>query len=79
MEQTITITPKWQIYLPDAIREAIKMVTPGKASIRVVDNTIIITPKKSGVLSLAGKYRARHMKTSLNIEKIRDAIDYTQL
>ena len=41
--------------------------------------SIVITPKKSEVLNLAGKYKALTGKKRLNLDKIRERIDYSQL
>lgn len=79
MAQTIAITRQWQIHIPKAIREAIGMDEPGVAEIEVENNKIIITPKKSGILALAGKYHHLYKKKPINIENIRDVIDYSDL
>ncbi len=79
MMQTIAITPQWQIYIPLEARQILGLLKPGLAEIRVVQDEIIIKPKPSLVLQLAGKYRQRRSAQKINIEKIRDQIDYSQL
>lgn len=79
MEQTITITPKWQIYIPDKIRAAIQLTTPGKATMNVKGNTIVITMGKSSILTRAGKYQHKRAKKGFSVEKLRDSIDYSNI
>ena len=78
MEQTITITRQWQIYLPEEIRERIKLIRPGKANIAVKKDKIVIKPLKSKVLSLAGILANKKPVKKINLDKIRDYIDYSQ-
>ncbi len=79
MSQTIAITRQWQIHIPKAIRKAIGMQKPGIAEIRVADKKIIITPKKSGIWELAGKYHHLYKKKPIDLDNIRDYIDYSDL
>ena len=78
MQQTISITRQWQIYLPEEIREKIKLDKPVKANIRVEKGKIIIKPLKSKALSLAGILKGKKPIKKLKIGKIRDYIDYWQ-
>lgn len=79
MNQILTITPKWQIYLPQRIRNLLGLTKPVKLMARVEKNRIIITPQKSKVLMIAGKYKRFYQKKAINLEKIRENIDYSQL
>lgn len=79
MSQTIAITRQWQIHIPKAIRKAIGMDKPGMAEIKVENNKIIITPKKSGILELAGKYEKYAKGKNIDLDNIRDYIDYSDL
>ena len=82
MSQTITITPQWQIYIPQQVRLDMGLDRPGKASIEVRKKKIVITPKESPLLHLAGKYKkyAKYAKDKkVNVDKIRDYIDYANL
>lgn len=79
MFQTITITPKWQVYIPQKIRETLGLTTPTKAKIKVEKNTIVLIPQKSKLLALAGKYKSYYQKKKINLENIRDQIDYSRL
>lgn len=76
MLQTITITPKWQIYIPNAAREILGLTKPVKAKLEVKEAKIIITPQKSALLELAGKYRHLYEKKKINLNRVRDYIDY---
>jgi len=80
MPQTITtnITRRWQVYLPEEIREAVGLNRPLKAKIEVKGKKIIISPLASEVLSVAGILKGKKPKRKLNLEKVRDHIDYSQ-
>ncbi|MBI2086016.1 hypothetical protein HYT74_01615 [Candidatus Daviesbacteria bacterium] len=75
METLTTITPKFQVHIPVAIRKKIGLKKHGRAIIRVEKKKIIIEPIKSDFLSLGGKFR---VKNPIPAEKIRDYIDYTE-
>lgn len=79
MMQTISITPKWQIHIPVKFRKLLGLVKPGIAEIELVKDAFIIRPKPSPVLKLAGKYRRRKPVEEIDIERIRDKIDYSKL
>ena len=78
MQQLLTITRQWQIYLPEEIREEVNLKKPGRAKVTVKGGQIIIKPLKSQVLSLAGIFAGQKPKKAVKIEKIRDYIDYSQ-
>ncbi len=79
MDTTITITQQWQIYIPEKVRELLDLVNPVKARLEVKDKSMVITPQPSAILSLAGKYRTLSAKKRINLDRIRDRIDYSQL
>lgn len=79
MLQTISITPKWQIHIPVKFREKLGLVKPGIAEVEIVKGAILIRPKSSPLLKLAGKYRGKKPIKKVDIERIRDKIDYSQL
>lgn len=79
MTQTITITPRWQIHIPVEFRRVLGLLKPGLAEISLVDKSIVIKPKSSPILALAGKYRKVKPVRKINLEKIRRQIDYSQL
>lgn len=74
MQVTTTITPKFQVHIPAAIRKKIGLTKHGKALIKAQKAEIIITPMKSGILSLAGRFQ---VKKPIRAEEIRDHIDHT--
>lgn len=73
MEITTTITPKFQVHIPAAIRSKINLKKHGRAKISVERSRIIIEPMKSSFLSLAGTYK---VEKPIPAEKIRDYIEY---
>ncbi len=80
MSQTISITSKWQIHIPVAIRQKLNLTHPSQASIKATSKgEILIKPKKGGVLSLAGKYKDLKPNKKIDVDNIRDYIDYSQL
>lgn len=79
MKQTINITPKWQVYIPVSIREALNLKEPKQAEIRVEEGTIVIEPQKNPVTEMAGKYKDIKPKKKVNLETVRDEIDYSEL
>ena len=79
MDTTITITQQWQIYIPEKIRELLDLVNPVQAKLEVKNKSLVITPQPSTVLRLAGKYKALAAKKRINLYKIRERIDYSQL
>ncbi|MBI4999174.1 hypothetical protein HZB97_00125 [Candidatus Gottesmanbacteria bacterium] len=79
MNQTIAITPKWQIHIPVRFRQALNLTTPGLVEIKLVRKEMVLKPKTSPVLKLAGKYRHLKPVKKINIERIRDYIDYSSL
>lgn len=77
MLQTISITSKWQIHIPKQARKALKLDKPGKFAVSVENNSLILTPTKSKILELAGKYHHLYKKHPIDIDNIRDMIDYS--
>ena len=78
MQQTISITRKWQIHIPQAIRKQLKITKPTQAEIRADGDKIIITPKKGSILDYAGKYAEYSKGKNIDLNKIRDYIDYSK-
>lgn len=74
METYTTITPKFQVHIPVAIRKKIGLKKHGRAIIRADKKRIIIELNPTGILDLAGKYK---VKNPIPAEKIRDYIDYS--
>lgn len=79
MEATIAVTSKWQIHIPKAMRSALGATKPGMVRIKAGKNKLVITPKKSGILSLAGKFHKYYLENpKIEIDNIRDYIDYSK-
>ena len=74
MQTLTTITPKFQVHIPVAIRKKIGLTKHGRAIIRAEKKKIIIEPMEDDFLSLGGKYK---VKNPIPAEKIRDYIDYS--
>lgn len=76
MHVTGTITPKYQIHLPVAIRIKAGFTFHGPVNIRADAGRIIIEKKKGkSILDLAGAFR---VKNPIRADKIRDYIDYSR-
>lgn len=79
MQQTITITPQWQIYLPQQVRDALGLLKPGKVLMEIKKKAVVIRPPESEVLKLAGKYKHLYKKNPINIDKVRDYVDFSKI
>lgn len=79
MLTTISITNKWQIHIPKSLRGALGLDKPGKVAIKALPGKIIITSARSEIMQYAGKLHERYNKKKVNIDNIRDIIDYSSL
>lgn len=79
MNTTISITNKWQIHIPKSLREIMGLEKPGKVAIKAEQGKIVITPVKSAIMQYAGKLHEKYNKKKINIDKVRDLIDYSNL
>lgn len=81
MQATISVTSRWQIHIPKAARKVFGLKKPGMVNIKAKKNQIVITPRKKSILDYAGKYHYLLNKTTkkINVDKIRDYIDYSDL
>lgn len=78
MEATIAVTSKWQIHIPKAMRPFLGPQKPGMVKIKAEKNRLVITPHESSILKLAGTLHHLYKKKPINIDRIRDYIDYSQ-
>lgn len=78
MEATIAVTSKWQIHIPKAMRPFLGTKRPGQVKIKAQKNKLVISPKTKDILDLAGSLHHYYKKNPINIDKIRDYIDYSQ-
>lgn len=80
MQVTGTITPKYQIHLPVAIRMKAGFTFHGPVNIRADAGRIVIEKKKGkSILDLAGKYRVKAKGVNIDLDNVRDYIDYGNL
>lgn len=75
MEMITTITPRFQMHIPVAIRKKIGLKSHGRAKVRVENSKIVIEPIKSVFLTLAGSYK---VVNPLPAETIRSHIQYSE-
>ena len=73
MKYATTITKRYQVHLPAAVRKQIGLVKHGRARIFAEQGRIIIEPARVGILALEGAFR---IKKPIPADKIRDYIDY---
>lgn len=78
MKQTVSITPKWQIHIPVAIRQALKLDKPSQAELILQDDGFLVRPKKSKILELGGSLANIKPTKRINLTRIRDYIDYSK-
>lgn len=78
MQTTISITNKWQIHIPKAARKVLKLTKPGRIEIRTERNKLVLTPVESKILKMAGKYEKYGRSKKINLDRIRDYIDYSK-
>lgn len=76
-----TITPNWQVHIPVAIRKAIGLTRHGRVKVEVAKEAIILKPEKeeAGITALAGMFKKEYKKNPIDIDTIRDRIDYSDL
>lgn len=75
----MAITKQWQVYIPEKIRESLGITQPTQVTAKVEGGKLVITPQKSSLLKLAGKYKHLKPKKKIDLDNIRDAINYSQL
>lgn len=78
MQATISITSKWQIHIPKAARTALKLTKPSQIEIKTDGNKLVLIPVKSKILQLAGKYEKYAKGKKINLDRIRNYIDYSK-
>jgi bifunctional DNA-binding transcriptional regulator/antitoxin component of YhaV-PrlF toxin-antitoxin module len=77
---TATLTEKFQIHIPKKIREKAGILTHGPVTMRADKGRVVIEQKKAQSLSdLAGKYKHLGKVKKIDISRIRDCIDYSDL
>ncbi|MBI2405052.1 AbrB/MazE/SpoVT family DNA-binding domain-containing protein [Candidatus Gottesmanbacteria bacterium] len=80
MKQTVTITSKFQVHIPKAIRQKAGFMTHGPVVMRADRGKIVIEKKKEkSFLDLAGTFKPKRNMKKIDIDHIRDYIDYSDL
>lgn len=79
MQATISITNKWQIHIPKSLRGDFGLDRPGQVAITAEKGKIIITPAKSKIMQYAGRLHEKYNKKKINIDNVRNIIDYSDL
>lgn len=78
MQTTISITNKWQIHIPKAARKILKLTKPGRIEIKSKGNKLVLTPVENKILKMAGRYEKYAKGKKINLDRIRDYIDYSK-
>lgn len=78
METTIAVTRRWQIHIPKAMRGVLGKKKPGMVKIKAEKNRLVVSPAKKSILDLAGSLHHLYKKKPIDIDNIRDYIDYSQ-
>ncbi|MCX8008596.1 MAG: AbrB/MazE/SpoVT family DNA-binding domain-containing protein [Patescibacteria group bacterium] len=79
MQQTVTVTSKWQVHIPIEARKKMQLTYPPQMKVEVVNDALVLTPKKSTILQMAGSLSSYVKKRpDINIDRIRDHIDYSE-
>ena len=80
MQTIATITPKFQIHLPKEIRQKAGFTHHGPVVVRADKGKIVIEKRKEkSILDLAGKYKLPKSAPKIDVSRIRDYIDYSDL
>lgn len=77
MNQTVSITSKWQIHIPVSIRKKLRIEKPSQAEISVRGDEIVVKPKRSKILEMGGSLSGIKPTKKINLDRIRDYIDYS--
>lgn len=78
MQMTISVTNKWQVHIPKAARKVLKLTKPGRMEIKTEQNKLVLIPVESKILQMAGKYEKYTRSKKVNLDRIRDYIDYSK-
>lgn len=78
MTLTVAITNNWQVHIPLTARRIVGFDKPGVVTVTAKKGQLVISPKKSKILSLAGSLHEKYLKNPIDIDNVRDIIDYSQ-
>ncbi len=73
MKYATTITPKYQVHIPAAVRRQVGLTGHGRAYIRAEGTRIIIEPNAASFSRLSGAFT---VKKPVPAEKLRGVIGY---
>ncbi|OGG20776.1 hypothetical protein A3D03_04605 [Candidatus Gottesmanbacteria bacterium RIFCSPHIGHO2_02_FULL_40_13] len=76
--QTVSITSKWQVHIPVAVRKMLKLEKPTQVIVSVASGAIVMRPEKSRILRMGGSLRGRKPVKPINLDRVRDYIDYSK-
>lgn len=76
---TTTISNRFQLHIPLAIRQQLNLTKPTTAEIWTDNDTICIRPHYSKIIELAGVLRDKKPVKDFDIDNMRDEIDYSNL
>lgn len=79
MNQVVSITSKGQLHIPISIRSQLKLKTPSQAEIYVEKDKIVVKPKESNILKMGGSLAGIKPTKKINLDRIRDYIDYSEI
>ncbi len=73
--KTVTITSKFQVHIPRAIREKAGLTKHGPVVMRADKGKIVIEPRKAqSILDLAGSVKPKGKAKTIDLANIRDQI-----
>jgi len=75
MRYPTTITPRYQVHIPSAVRREIGLTKHGRAQMYTEGSRIVIETSRESILSFAGAFA---VKRPIPAEKIRKAIEYVE-
>lgn len=78
MTTTAALTSRWQLHIPQAARAVAGFDKPSVVTVIAKKGAITIKPKKSKLMSLAGTLHSAHRKNPIDIDNLRDYVDYSQ-
>jgi bifunctional DNA-binding transcriptional regulator/antitoxin component of YhaV-PrlF toxin-antitoxin module len=76
MLTTIAMTNKWQVHIPEAIRQALGIDRAMQFTVTTDKEAIILRPQKNGFNKFYGAFKTNK---KLDLANIREVIDYGEL
>ena len=80
MGMEVELSDHGEVQIPPELLKLLHLKKREKVLVNVKNGRLVITPKKkSGVLEIAGIYRSAKSKKKVDIDRVRDVIDYSEL